>query len=234
MDSDYFYSIFDRSRKLVGVDALEMLSKKRVLVFGLGGVGGYCVEALARSGVGNFTLVDKDVVDETNINRQIIATMETIGQEKTKVFEKRLLSINPGLSIDCRSIFYLPGMEGEFSFGEYDFVVDCVDTVSAKLSIVEEALKNEVNVISAMGCGNKTHPEMLVIEDIYKTKICPLAKTIRHECRKRKLQGFPVAYSVEQPIVNERPPASMMFVPAVAGIMMASYIVNNWINTQFE
>lgn len=217
--------IFSRTRLLLGDEVVERLSEKRVLIFGMGGVGGYATEALARSGIGCLTIVDHDRVDVTNCNRQIIATQSTVGREKVEVMRERLLDINPRIDIDARKMFYLPETESEFDFTNYDYILDCVDTVTAKLSIVERALDCGVPVISAMGCGNKLHPELLQVADIYETSVCPLAKVMRRECRKRGLAGFPVVYSTEKPVTNARPPGSVAFVPAAAGLLMASRVV---------
>lgn len=217
--------IFSRTKLLLGDEAVGRLSEKRVLIFGVGGVGGFATEALARSGIGCLTIVDHDCVDVTNCNRQIIATQSTVGREKVEVMRERLLDINPRIDIDARKMFYLPETEKEFDFTNYDYILDCVDTVTAKLSIVERALDCGVPVISAMGCGNKLHPERLQVADIYETSVCPLAKVMRRECRKRGLAGFPVVYSTEEPVTNARPPGSIAFVPAVAGLLMASRVV---------
>ena len=217
--------IFTRTRLLLGEAGVEALGKKKVLIFGVGGVGGYATETLARSGIGHLTIVDHDTVDITNCNRQIIATQSTVGREKVEVMRERLLDINPRINIDVRSLFYLPETESEFSFINYDYILDCVDTVTAKLSIVTRALESKVPVISAMGCGNKLHPESLKVADIYETSICPLAKVMRRECRKRGLPGFPVVYSTEEPVTNARPPGSIAFVPAAAGLLMAGRVV---------
>lgn len=216
---------FARTKLLLGEGAVEGLKEKRVLIFGIGGVGGHATEALARSGIGHLTIVDHDRVDVTNCNRQIIATQSTVGREKVAVMRERLKDINPQINIDARKMFYLPETENEFDFLNYDYILDCVDTVTAKLSIVARALESGVPVISAMGCGNKLHPEWLQVADVYATSVCPLAKVMRRECRKRGLPGFPVVYSAEEPVTNARPPGSIAFVPAVAGLLMASRVV---------
>ena len=235
---------FKRTTLLIGQEKMNELSKKNVLVFGIGGVGGYVVEALARCGISHFTLVDNDVVNESNINRQIIATYETIGQYKVDVMKKRILSINKGAEVDGRICFYLPENKDEFDFAKYDYVVDCVDTVSAKLSIILEAKRVNVPVISAMGAGNKLHPEMLEISDISKTSADPLAKVIRVELRKRGINHLKVVYSKEKPIsidLNQenveykeksgRPtPGSISFVPSAMGLFIAGEIVRELID----
>ena len=234
---------FARSQLLFKKEGMEKLNKAHIIVFGVGGVGGYVVEALARSGVYHFTLVDNDVVSETNINRQIIATLDTIGQYKVDVMKNRILSINKEAVVEVRKCFYLPETANEFDFKEYDYVVDCVDTVSAKLSIIIEAKKNDVPVISAMGAGNKMHPEMLEVSDISKTSTDPLAKVIRTELRKRGINHLKVIYSKEEPIkidINEEgvelkeksgraAPGSNAFVPSAMGLIMAGEIIRDLI-----
>ena len=232
---------FNRTELLLGKENMEKLSKAHILIFGVGGVGGYVVEALARSGIYHFTLVDNDVISETNINRQIIATLETIGKDKVEVMKNRILSINKDADVEIRKCFYLPETANEFDFSQYDYVVDCVDTVSAKLSIIIEAKKNNVPVISAMGAGNKLNPAMLEVSDISKTSVDPLAKVIRTELRKRGINHLKVVYSKEPPIKindpnvelkekSQRPvPGSNAFVPSAMGLIMASEIIKDLI-----
>ena len=234
---------FKRTKLLIKDEGMRILEKAHILVFGVGGVGGYVVEALARSGVSHLTLVDNDVVSETNINRQIIATYETIGQPKVEVMKKRILSINPEAIVNIKQCFYLAETASEFNFADYDYVVDCVDTVAAKISIIVEAKKNNVPVISAMGAGNKMRPEMLEVADISKTEVDPLAKVIRTSLRKLGINHLKVVYSKENPLeINEdnpdielkeksgRPaPGSNAFVPSAMGLIMASEIVRDLI-----
>ena len=232
---------FNRTELLLGKENMEKLKKAHVLIFGIGGVGGYVVEALARSGIYHFTLVDNDVISETNINRQIIATLDNIGEDKVEVMKKRILSINKEAEVEIRKCFYLPETASEFDFSKYDYVVDCVDTVSAKLSIIIEAKKNNVPIISAMGAGNKLNPAMLEVADISKTSVDPLAKVIRTELRKRGINHLKVVYSKEQPIKiddpnvelkekSQRPvPGSNAFVPSAMGLIMASEIIKDLI-----
>ena len=232
---------FNRTELLLGKENMEKLKKAHVLIFGIGGVGGYVVEALARSGIYHFTLVDNDVISETNINRQIIATLDNIGEDKVEVMKKRILSINKEAEVKIRKCFYLPDTASEFDFSKYDYVVDCVDTVSAKLSIIIEAKKNNVPIISAMGAGNKLNPAMLEVADISKTSVDPLAKVIRTELRKRGINHLKVVYSKEQPIKiddpnvelkekSQRPvPGSNAFVPSTMGLIMASEIIKDLI-----
>ena len=232
---------FNRTELLLGKENMEKLSKAHILIFGVGGVGGYVVEALARSGIYHFTIVDNDTISKTNINRQIIATLDTIGQDKVEVMKNRILSINKDANVEIRKCFYLPETANEFDFSQYDYVVDCVDTVKAKLSIIEEAKRNNVPVISAMGAGNKMNPAMLEVADISKTSVDPLAKVIRTELRKRGINQLKVVYSKEQPIKisdpnvelkekSQRPvPGSTAFVPSAMGLIMASEIIKDLI-----
>ena len=232
---------FNRTELLLGKENMGKLKKAHVLIFGIGGVGGYVVEALVRSGIYHFTLVDNDVISETNINRQIIATLDNIGEDKVEVMKKRILSINKEAEVEIRKCFYLPETASEFDFIKYDYVVDCVDTVSAKLSIIIEAKKNNVPIISAMGAGNKLNPAMLEVADISKTSVDPLAKVIRTELRKRGINHLKVVYSKEQPIKindpnvelkekSQRPvPGSNAFVPSTMGLIMASEIIKDLI-----
>ena len=234
---------FKRTRLLIKEEGMKKLERARILIFGIGGVGGYVAEALARSGVIHLTLVDNDVVSETNINRQIIATCDTIGQPKVEVMKKRIESINRFAVVETRQCFYLPETAHQFAFQDYDYVVDCVDTVAAKISIICEAKKNNIPVISAMGAGNKMHPEMLEISDISKTEVDPLAKVIRTQLRKLGINHLKVVYSKEIPLsIDEndpdleikeksgRPaPGSNAFVPSAMGLIMASEIVRDLI-----
>ena len=224
---------FDRTEMLIGKDGLSCLSKSKVLIFGIGGVGGYVTEALARSGIGSMVLVDNDTVSVTNINRQIIATDSTVGMYKTEVMKTRILDINPEAQVEVRNCFYLPENAEEFDFSQYDYIVDAIDTVTAKLDIIERAGKALVPVISCMGTGNKLDPTKLVVTDIYKTSVCPLAKVMRRELRKRGITGLKVVYSTEEPIKNEeigRVPGSVAWVPPVAGLIAAAEVVKDLIN----
>ena len=220
---------FQRTRMLMGSEAVDRLQQARVLIFGLGGVGGFTCEALARAGVGYMHIVDKDVVDVTNINRQIIATHETVGRPKVEVCRERMLSINPDVKVDARQCFYLPERAGEFDFGAYDYVVDAVDNVTAKIDIICNARAAGVPVISSMGTGNKLDPTMFKIADIKDTKVCPLAKAVRKELRKRGVSGVKVLYSEEEPIKplsdDTRTPASISFVPSAAGLIIAGRVI---------
>ena len=231
--------IFSRSALLLGEEGIEKLNKSKVAVFGVGGVGGYVAEALARSGVGHFVLVDNDDVSITNINRQIIATTKTVGRDKVEVMRERILEINPEADVEIRKCFYLPENADTFDFSNYSYVVDAVDTVTAKLEIIVRAKEADVPVISSMGAGNKLDPTKFEVADIYKTSVCPLAKVMRHECKKRGIKKLKVVYSKEEsmkPIMNsnvEIPegkraiPGSVAFVPSVAGLIIAGEVVKD-------
>lgn len=223
---------FKRTAMLIGEGAVERLSKCRVAVFGIGGVGGYVVEALARSGVGKLDLIDNDKVSITNINRQIIATYDTLDEFKADVAKERVLSINKEAEVNVFKTFYLPENSAQFDFSKYDYIVDAVDTVTAKIEIIVNAEKAKVPVISSMGTGNKLEPAMLEIDDIYKTSVCPLAKVMRHELRKRGIKKLKVLYSKEIPLKSEgdRVPGSIAFVPSVAGLIIAGEVIKDLLN----
>ena len=232
---------FSRTALLLTNESMEILKNKKVIIFGIGGVGGYVCEALARSGIYNFTLVDNDDVALTNINRQIIATFDTIGMPKVDVMEKRILSINPDAKIEKRQCFYLPENANEFDFNDYDYIVDCVDTVTAKISIIVEAKKCNKPIISAMGAGNKMDPLKLEVADIYKTSVCPLARVMRYELKKRRIKSLKVVYSKEEPIKIDSSmieedthkkivPGSNAFVPTTMGLVIATEIIKDLIN----
>ena len=243
---------FSRTQLLYGEEAIKKLSESRVAVFGIGGVGGYVCEALVRSGVGHFDLIDDDKVCLTNLNRQILATRKTVGKYKAEVMAERMKEINPDVDIRIHKCFFLPENANDFQFDEYDYVVDAVDTVTAKLELIMRSKSLEVPIISAMGAGNKIDAGRLKIADIYDTQVCPLARIMRHELRKRGVKKLKVVYSDEQPIrpiedmsiscrthcicppgaqhkCTERRdiPGSTAFVPAVAGLLIAGEIVND-------
>lgn len=243
---------FSRTELLIGKEALERLSKAHVAVFGIGGVGGYVVEALVRSGIGAYDLIDDDKVCLTNLNRQIIATRDTIGRYKVEVMRERILSINSDAEVTTHRCFYLPENAQDFDFSSYDYVVDAVDTVTAKLEIVMRAKESNIPVISCMGVGNKLNPTQLEIADIYKTSVCPLAKVMRRELRKRGVDKLKVLYSKEEPITplddsedtcrehcvcppgttrkctqRRAIPGSISFVPSAAGLIIASEVVKD-------
>ena len=231
---------FSRIEALIGGNAMNILQKAKVAVFGVGGVGGYAVEALARSGVGSFDLIDNDIVSVSNLNRQIIATTDTIGKAKVEVMRDRILSINPAAQVTIRQEFFLPEKKEEYNFGEYAYVVDAVDTVTAKIAIIQFSQEAGVPVISSMGTGNKLNPLELEVTDISKTSVCPLAKVMRKELKDRGIKGVKVVYSKEQPIVpkvaleevdpvakRRGTPGSTAFVPSVAGLIIASEIIKD-------
>ncbi len=237
---------FSRTELLLGADAVELLHSKKVAVFGIGGVGGYVCEALVRSGIGAFDLIDDDKVCLTNLNRQIIATRSTIGKYKVDVMRDRMLEINPDAKIEIHRCFFLPENADDFPFSEYDYIVDAVDTVTAKIELIMRAQKEKVPIISAMGAGNKLDPGRLKIADIYDTEVCPLARVMRRELKKRNVKSLKVVYSDEEPISpGEDPdcfetkeeqgehtkrrstPGSTAYVPAVAGLLIAGEIVKD-------
>ena len=243
---------FSRTELLLGKEAMNKLENSRVAVFGIGGVGGYVCEALARSGVYSFDLIDDDKVCLTNLNRQIIATKKTVGQYKTEVMRDRILEINPKAEVIIHNCFYLPENADDFDFSEYDYVVDAVDTVTAKLELIMRAKESGTPVISSMGAGNKLDASAFRVADIYKTKVCPLAKVMRRELKKRGVKKLKVVYSEEQPIrpvedmaiscrshcicppgakhkCTERRdiPGSVAFVPSVVGLIIAGEVVKD-------
>ena len=227
---------FNREEILIGSKALEVLKRSRVAIFGVGGVGGYVAEALVRGGVGELDFIDNDVVSLTNLNRQIIALHSTLGKSKVEVMKERALDINPKAKIITHNCFYLPENAGQFDFKQYDYVVDAVDTVSAKIALVEQANKAGTPIISAMGAGNKLNPAEFEITDISKTTVCPLAKVMRKELKKRGINHLKVVYSKETPLKplatdeqsNKRQTAgSVSFVPPVVGLLMASEVVKD-------
>lgn len=232
--------IFSRTEMLLGRDAMDRLALSRVAVFGIGGVGGYVTEALARSGVGTIDLIDNDRICETNINRQIIALTSTLGRYKTEVAKERILDINPRAVVNVYNVFFLPETANQFDFTQYDYVVDAIDTVTGKLEIIEQAKKANVPVISSMGAGNKIDPTAFEVADIYDTSVCPLARTMRHELKKRGIDKLKVVYSKERPLkphngedmdeVSDRGrsiPGSAAFVPSVAGLIMAGEVIKD-------
>ena len=243
---------FSRTQLLIGAPAIKKLQESRVAVFGIGGVGGYVCEALVRSGVGSFDLIDDDKVCLTNLNRQIIATRKTVGKYKTDVMKERMLEINPDIDVRTHKCFFLPQNADEFPFEEYDYIVDAVDTVTAKIALIMKAKELDIPIISAMGAGNKLNAGRFQVADIYETRVCPLARVMRRELKKRNVKSLKVVYSDEQPIrpmedmsiscrancicppgaehkCTERRdiPGSTAFVPAVAGLMIAGEIVKD-------
>jgi tRNA threonylcarbamoyladenosine dehydratase len=222
---------FLRTSLVLGESAIDILSSKKVIVFGIGGVGGFVAEALARSGIGKLTLVDNDVVSESNINRQIIALHSTINKYKVDVMKERLFDINPNMEITTKKCFFLPENESDIDYSLFDYVVDAVDTVTAKICIIEKAKKNNVPVISCMGTGNKLNPMGFKIADISKTSVCPLARVLRKELKNRNIKNVKVVYSEEKPaIVTKEFPGSLSFVPGAAGFLIASEVVKDLLN----
>ncbi len=247
---------FSRTEAIIGREAMDILADSRVAVFGIGGVGGYAAEALARSGVGHLDLIDNDKVCLTNLNRQIIAAHSTMGQDKADVMRRRIMDINPDAEVCVHKCFYLPENQEQFDFSRYSYVVDAVDTVTAKIGLVVQAQEAGVPIISSMGTGNKLNPAQLEVADIYKTSVCPLAKVMRRELKRRGVKHLKVVYSREEPInpgkgagsggpsagdsakdsweeiQNENPgrrstPGSAVFVPAAAGLIIASEVVKD-------
>ena len=218
---------FSRTAQLLGNENVEKLFDKHVIVFGVGGVGGYVVEALARSGIGKISIVDNDVVNESNINRQIIALHSTVGMQKVEVLKNRILDINPECQVFVHNQFFLPENSNDFDFSIYDYVVDAVDTVTAKLEIIKKSKESNVPVISSMGTGNKLNPMGFKVSDISKTKVCPLARVMRNELKKRGISKVKCVYSEENPVIQTQTPASVAFVPSVAGLLIASEVIKD-------
>lgn len=224
---------FARTELLFGKEKMKRLRKAKVAVFGIGGVGGHAAEALARSGVGALSLVDRDVVDETNLNRQIVALHSTIGRDKVDVMRERILDINPICQVQVHKCFYLPETKDDFDFSKYDYIVDAIDTVTAKIQLVVEAKRCGTPIICCMGAGNKLDPTAFEVADLYETSVCPLAKVMRRELRRREIKKLKVVYSKEVPIClvtdeRNRPlPGSNAFVPATAGLILASEVIRD-------
>ena len=231
-------SFSSRTEALIGKEAVEKLAASRVAVFGVGGVGGYAVEALVRAGIGEIDLVDNDVVKPSNLNRQIIATLDTVGRLKVDVMRERIESIRPETKVHCHPVFFLPETKEQFEFESYDYVIDAIDTVTGKLCLIEEAKKAGVPVISAMGAGNKLDPALFRVSDVFQTTVCPLAKVMRKELRKRGIESLKVVYSTEEAKTPDHveesdspgrrsTPGSVSFVPPVAGFILAGEVVKD-------
>ncbi|MBQ7373292.1 MAG: tRNA threonylcarbamoyladenosine dehydratase [Clostridia bacterium] len=232
---------FDRTALLIGKDGLKKLKNSKVIVFGVGGVGGYVVEGLARSGVGQIDVVDDDVVSVTNINRQIIATVDTVGKNKVEVIKDRILSINPDCNVTALKKFYSPENSSDFNLSSYDYVVDAIDSVKSKIELIVKASESLTPIISSMGAGNKLNPTAFEVEDIYKTSVCPLAKVMRKELKARGIKSLKVVYSKEEPkkpILDQNEklpegkrqiPASISFVPSVVGLIIAGEVIKDLI-----
>ena len=247
---------FSRTQLVFGEEAMQRLAGARIAVFGIGGVGGYIVEALARSGIGQLDLIDDDKVCITNVNRQLLATLKTVGQYKVDVAKERVADINPKCRVNTFKTFYMPDTEGEFDFSQYDYIVDAIDTVKGKLALVENAQKAGTPIISSMGAGNKVDAAAFEVADIYETSVCPLARVMRYECRRRGIKKLKVVYSKEKPIrpmedmsiscrrhcvcppgtrkctVRRDIPGSTAFVPSVAGLIIAGEVIKEL--TSFE
>ncbi len=224
-------SRFLRTELLLGENASKKLRGSKILIFGAGGVGGFTIEALARCGIHTIGIVDNDTVSESNINRQIIATSHTIGQPKVDLFEARIKDISPHTEVKKFNLFYLPNMSSNFDFSEWDYIVDAIDTVKAKIDIIERSKNANTPIISSMGCGNRLDPTQLQVTDIYNTQMDPLSKIMRRELRKRQISSLKVVYSPEQPIVHSgEHTASISFVPSTAGLIIASVVVNDIIS----
>ncbi len=226
--------MFERTVSLIGNEAFSRLQNSHVIVFGVGGVGGYVVEALVRSGLGEITIVDNDVVSESNINRQIIALHSTVGKPKVQVLKERILDINPDCRVNALQAFFLPENSADFDFSKYDYVVDAIDTVTAKIEIIRKAKEAGVPVISSMGTGNKLDPSKFQIADISKTSVCPLARVMRRELKARHISKVKVLFSTEESagVVTDssngrHAPASIAFVPSVGGLMIAAEVVKD-------
>ena len=231
---------FSRTELMLGHEAMEKLEGSRVAVFGIGGVGGHTVEALVRSGVGAIDLIDNDKVSITNINRQIFATLSTVGKYKVEVAKDRILDINPNCKVTIHQKFYSPETSSEFDFSEYDYVVDAIDTVTGKIELVMQADKSGTPIISSMGAGNKLDPTAFEVADIFKTSVCPLARVMRYELKRRGIKHLKVVYSKEQPIKlvynsdsetkgtsGRQAPGSNAFVPSVAGLIIAGEVIKD-------
>ena len=225
-----------RTALLLGENAVSRLGKCRVAVFGVGGVGGHCVEALARSGIGALDLIDSDTVCLSNLNRQIIALHSTVGRLKVDAAAERIRDINPDCKVTVYPVFYLPETRDQFDFRAYDYVVDCIDTVKGKLALAEQAQEAGTPIISAMGAGNKLDPTRFEVADIYETSVCPLARVMRTQCRKRGIRRLKVVYSREQPLTPQDSgekkgphpaPGSVAFVPSVAGLILAGEVIRD-------
>lgn len=232
---------FSRTALLIGKDGVEKLNKSKVIVFGVGGVGGFAVEALARSGIGQIDVVDNDTVSFSNLNRQIIATVDTVGKNKVEVIKDRILSINPNAVVNTHNLFYSPETAKSFDFTKYDYIIDAIDSVTGKIELCVQAEKASVPIISSMGAGNKLDPTAFEVSDIYKTSVCPLAKVMRRELKARGIKKLKVVYSKEEPIKitdtqgieipegKRQIPGSIAFVPSVVGLIIAGEVIKDLI-----
>lgn len=218
---------FVRTINLIGTEKFNKLTDKKIIVLGVGGVGGFVIESLARAGISNFVIVDNDVVNSSNINRQIVALNSTLGQFKVDVMKQRLLDINPKIKVGAKKVFLTPDLIQNFDFNS-DYVIDCIDNVTAKIALAIESEKKGFNLISCMGTGNKLKPELFEITDIYKTSVCPLAKVMRKKLKDANVKKLTVLYSKEEPrktITGDRTPASISFTPSIAGLRIAEFVI---------
>ncbi len=241
LKGSYMGERFDRTKRLLGAEAMEQLKAARVAVFGIGGVGGHAVEALIRSGIGAIDIIDSDDIAVSNINRQLIATLKSVGRKKVEIMKERILEINPEVEVVTHCCFFLPETKDQFDFSQYDYVIDAVDTVTAKVALVEACQEAAVPIISSMGAGNKLDPTAFEVADIYKTSVCPLAKVMRRELKKRNIKHLKVVYSKEEPLEpiedeafvsdekrqRRATPGSIAFVPSVAGLILAGEVVKD-------
>ncbi len=227
--------MFSRTELLLGKEKVDILKNSKVAIFGIGGVGSFVLEGLARAGIGSFILVDNDTISESNLNRQLVATTKTIGRPKVEVAKERVLEINPNANIEIYKEFFMPDTREEIIDKSIDYIVDAIDTVTAKIELIVRAKKLNIKIISSMGTGNKLNPTKFEVADIYKTSVCPLAKVMRKELRKRDINGLKVLYSKEDPIKIEKNlkekqvPGSISFVPSVAGLIIAGEVVKDLI-----
>ena len=228
-------SDFSRLELMFGSKNIKKLKSKKIIVFGIGGVGGYCVEALTRSAIGKIDIVDNDKISTSNINRQLIALNSTIGENKVDVMKKRMLDINPEIDVEAYNLFFLPENQDKIDFSKYDYIIDAIDTIKAKIALVECAQRYNIPIISSMGTGNKINPLKFEISDIYKTSVCPLARVMRQELKKRNIKNLKVVYSKETPIKVENTkgkvvPSSNSFVPSVCGLIIAGEVIKDLIS----
>lgn len=225
-------NMFERSEQLLGSKAIDVLNASSVVVFGVGGVGGYVIEGLVRSGVGKITIIDNDVISINNVNRQLVALHSTVGKYKVDVMKSRILDINPNIQVEAFKLFYLPDTADLIDLSKFDYIVDAIDNVTAKIELIRRAKSLNIPIISCMGTGNKVNPLLLKIDDIYNTSVCPLARIVRHELRKYNITDLKVVYSTEKPndFHKERTPSSVVFVPGIAGLLISGEVVKDLIN----
>lgn len=230
MGEKFMNEMYERTQMLFGNENMEKIKNSYVAVFGVGGVGSFACEALARAGIGKLDIIDNDVVSPTNLNRQLVALTSTLGQYKVDVMKNRILDINPNAEVNTYKTFYLPETANEFDFSKYDYIIDAIDTVAGKIELVVNADKAKTPIISSMGAGNKVNPEMFEVADIYKTSVCPLAKVMRTQLKKRGIKKLKVVYSKEKPIKSETGvhyPGSTSFTPSVAGLIIAGEVIKD-------